>query len=1655
MYVFVNIFPVATRYHHKMNVSSPSVWPRTGPLGTIKSPASKTPEEQKELDSWVKRYQPELGLLQSPPTGSAGPKAREAQGYIDTLVQELAGPRLKENGIDLRVEIFSGDVAQIGLDDSVAQETAWEKENPNTPWPIRTWLEAPKDGSKPLYRLAVSQGLLETLGEREELGFVVAHQLQTLLTHHAEDPDNKLELRVQGQSWLKSRQFQLQNDAAALEMMTGANLNPKGALGALEKLYKKFGPSYPADDQKAALMAASEIQEHEGVRFSALQLQVENLRRTGHPATAQPTHPIPEEIVAGAAGDYGKKLDDFSAFESALNLASVTLATDETPAWMFGKRSDNSAVAILKSLQPNAEEFEKAILGVCDHLMEKVDSPQRRVDGLLRLSLALDGDNFPKGLSQDGQQKLRDFFSANSEWSADRFLAGLSREGKSLHREFATDVSLKPGFQSTLAPLYADNKELQSLVNQTPAAFCHNPDTGEFEIEALPAFLTLNNSESRKGAALAGVHNEAGLAVLAAQEPQRLAEESDPSGLSRGLRLGNELRRIDNLSPEFALGLREALRPIQQAANAVREDAAALRLRPPLAEPEKLGFYLQEFFASEAGGDFTPEFEAKLKPMLLDLVRTFNQQPDIIFDTGNPREPDPGFQRRLVALMQEAGPEDKHQVVRHLSRTWSHELRMPAQSERRRWTHQVADHLKNMDHSELVATLTTQDVGQHGQFLARTLRDGYLLTSGALPDAGTESLRALEARVAAGEFRPKRENYQDAAEYAKARQAYDARVEGMQKVTHFLAPVEGRPLFSKLAILGHQPEASQEVAARLTSEEFLGILRNTEETVERSKLLRRLTGDPGVEVIGTDAGSFLIDGFLATEKSLDEIQTFYDVAKRTIGLNPLAVEARPGTKSRIADALNTRLTALEPKELREWLGKDLVLSTLKPEQTSSLLYGLVADLATPGSSPEVLGKAMRELESTFSLKEKHGLAYVMLRDSVTESAKLQPNTLNTVFPPDNSNPVENLRQFRPQLAGLSGLIAMTRNHSAPVQLATIEYIMGRTAEMPEFLEKATDNQKLGPLTQSIRNAREALAEADIATRVVVANSFLTGPTGLMRAPGGKDALLEHFLAGVRPKALKIARPISQALLASQGDADSLTVAVVLGQRAKKEGQALTEADIMSRVFDSYGVPGIKLKQYLAFTSQFESYREAFESSQDAANPLNYFETLRLIQTRFGDEWPDDLEIDKLLGSGSVNVAIRYKDKTTGKREVVALGREDIQEQTAYDFARFRKFIDELTSTPEGAANFGFIKGLIGIISESVSLEFDKEAAMAVQKQAFETYKHKFDDGWTVRSIDAHSAKNMGLFMEEARGKSARKVLSSNPDLYDLAVGHVAEAEFNLLKGRDANNNLIPRPNFANPDIHDGQMLIDEESKTVTVLDFGQAVPLSNKERELGLDMLTILGKLRSAKGSAKLLNKRFFPDSPKGGNITKEEVQELFKPGELANVAPKTMDVFIRLLALVAGKGGKIPLSTVHWVLAMNRQLVLGEKVGQPIKNQLVGMAINSRLGLGLGAFNTAQATIEKVGQWTSSLVGGVAGFVSGVVSSVKGVFGVEDQPKPEQKAGAIKLQGFGGFDPALVKEINKATEKKTHRAWRDESSFAFYIDDFGGDEVESSSQKR
>jgi hypothetical protein len=1604
-------------------------------------------EEAKELELWKKRYQPQLGLLTTPPMGEVNGKVQFAKAYVQELVQQLAGDEIKQKDIDLRVELFSGDQPQAGLDDSSAREIKWENENPGKEWPIRTLLEAPA-GNKPLYRLVVTEGMLNELETRDELAFVLSTQLEKLFKHDAQDPDNLLTLSVRSQTLLDSREQQIANDSAAIARMCKANLNPAGALTGLAKLYKGFGPKYSGNDQKVALAAAAQVQEHEGIRISLLQAQVEQLHRSGEPASLKPSELLPKSEFPSATGGYQSRLANFEAFQKSINSAADQLSGSETPAWMFDAQGRPSPVDLIKALGPSTLDYEQSLLGVCDHLQNSDKTPQQKVDGFLRLVLAFHGENLSTSISSESQTKVQDFLNSNlgedsgMGWKPEQLLQSLSQpSGRSLHRSFTSKVLQNEAFQVLVGPLAPSSKALQALVKSAAENYCRQADNGQVDLDALSIFLNSNNRFPNGTWPLAELQNQGALQVLAKQDPKQLAQSIDESGLPEGLVLCNDLRNVDDISPEFSQQLRSAMEPIQTASNAVREDNARLRLRPPLTQPVKLSSYLQEFFASEAGQGFSPEFEAQLPDLLKDVVLSCNHQNDLVFDIGRPRELEPGLERRLCEILKTGDSETKKEVMKFTSRHWSHELRVPTHSERRDWTTGAAQHLASKPIGDLVSELTAPETGQFDEQLRKSLVNGFALTDAALPDVTSESLATLNQRQKSGEFRPKPENYASTEDYQKAELAYQERCDALKSSGRFFSSADSRLTLSKLAMLGHVPEVSLEVAANLSPEQWINLLEATEKTLERSKLVREVSTDVAIDAIGADAAGFLMDGFMAVEKDIPELDRFYALAKRTVVLNPMSIESRGDTRGRFAQSMFERLQELETPQLREWLGKDFVLNVLKPEQTSVLVQHLLGDKVGPETPPADLGQLVAEIDKTFTLKKEHPLAFALIRDAITEKAKLQPNTLNQVFPPDSDSPVSQIGSFKGQIAGLSGLVAMTRAHSPQEQLATVEFLMGRSSEMPEFLKDATESQNLGPVAQTLRNARQTLGESEFGVRTIVANSFLAGPTGLLNAEGGKDAVMNFMLKGVNPKFTKMAKPMIEAVLFSQGDAESLAVAMVLGSKPKDVNDPkLSEGDILNKVFDSYGVPGVKMKQYLAFTSQFDHFREDFESAQDAANPLNYYEALRLVQTRFGDEWPSELQIDRVLGSGSVNVAIRYFDTSKQKREVVSLGREDIVEATRYDFERFNKFIDALTSTPDGMANFGFTRGLTGIIQDSVKLEFDKESAKAIQHQAYETYKHKFDDGWQVKSIDAHTVKHLGLFMEEAKGKTARKTLSANPALYREAMSHMASVEFKLLKGQDSTENTKPMPNFANPDFHDGQVMIDEKEKTITILDFGQAVPISNEQREGALDILTVLGKLDTTKQGAKRLNKRYFPDfKGTGVGLTPEDLKSIWKSD--SNIPQpkggnaKKMDAFIRLLAVISQKDGKVPLSTVHWVLGLNRQFVLGDKLEQSIKAEVVGMVVNHKLGLPLRVYNIVHDTTDKVLEWTGNVAHSLGAW------AFSAIFGPKTEPEQET-AEPPAIGEYSEIFKSAQPEGPAVLAKTTHIKPVKRSSFAWYPDE-------------
>ena len=1500
-------------------VSSPLPKPLSLPATPV--PVSKdqfqlSPAEQQELKEWKDRLRPELGQLQSAPIGSAS--LDEAKNYVESVLRKVAGDDLKD--LNVRVEVFSGDIPQAGLDDSSYREEVWKEDHPDKAWPLRTWYGLPDDG-KPFYRLAVNAGLLRTLVSEDELAFVLSQQASQLILHAKQDPGGQEDLSVNGNSWIEPGAMQAGADHDGVDRMVSAGYNPHAALSALERLYIKNPEKYPADDQKRALKAGADGHEHEGLRVALVQTQVENFKRSGHPTSTVAEIPLPAGIGGNGPALYEKNVEDFPAYQEKHNALADLVSGDVTPDWMFENGSKPPQVSEIRHTEAARDDHERALLGVCDHLAASGKTTQQQVDGMLRLMLSTRGDCLPASFTPEGAAKLGAFLNQPG-WSAAAFSDSLVKSPKSIQREFVQKVFFSEAFQQVG----------QGLVELAPSMFCVDGKTGVSDVNKLVEFYRKNQDEPECTWALASRNDAALRATVEKLDGQALAKQVDGDGLPLALSLATRLLNSPHQDAEELASMQKSCEGVLSAGVAVREGHALLRLRPPLQEGPKVTSYLNGLFASEPWAGFSASFEEQLPALLLDVARSCSSQPDFVSSEARPAPLEGGAERRLCEL---ASDKD---VQKFLLTHWAHETRVPGSSPRRAWTEKLSVRME---------PVVSPDRSQHAGLLQKTLQDGYRVE---LADVSTATLKALEERHQAGEFEPKPGDYADEKDYYAALQDYQTRMMRVGQSMKFLAPTESRLVLSPLAVLGHD--------ARMPFKgDFQAVLGAAEEAVDRSRTMRRLGEINDEEPVGVDAGAFVLEGFLGMQSSVKSLDDWYGLAKRSVDFCSPAMQARPNTHKALGNALNERLVGLEGDALRSWLGKEDVLDWLAANQAAAL----VAKLVDTSAPTEAMASQVAALDGELKLREDYPVVYHNLRNLISESAKLQPSTVDKVFPPDPRDGIEEISVFGNQMRGLSSLIAVSRGRSPEEQLETVEYLMGRVKVMPAYLEAASEQQSFAPVAQTIRNVRAELADAEPMVRVVVANSFLAGPSGILRNAAGREAVLEHFIKGAPPAQLDLSRKVGKAILTSQGDADTLAVAYMLGQKPKLDANGepvkLDQASVLSRLFDSYGVPGIKMKQYLAFTSEFADFREAFESAQDAAMPLNYYQVLKLIQDRFGDEWPEDLKIERVLGSGSVNVAIRYFNKAENRGEVVSLGRQDIIETTRYDFDRFHKFLNALTETPEDKEKFGYILGLLGIIEDSVKLEFDKESAMKVQQTAYKSYQRKYGD-WTVRSIDAYSVKNLGMFMEEAKGKTARKIFTTKPELYREAMRPMARAEMGILRGQTNSGNWLPQTTFANPDFHDGQVLIDEASKTVTILDFGQAVPIGGEDREAALDLLTIIGKADGAKAAAKRLNKRYF----EGRDVmVAEDMKDILQRKE-------RMDCFIHLLSLISRKGADVPISSVHWVLGLNRQLALGKKLNQSVQGQVRNIVLTHKVGLPLGVYNTAHAVREKLVGWASSL---------------------------------------------------------------------------------------
>lgn len=586
--------------------------------------------------------------------------------------------------------------------------------------------------------------------------------------------------------------------------------------------------------------------------------------------------------------------------------------------------------------------------------------------------------------------------------------------------------------------------------------------------------------------------------------------------------------------------------------------------------------------------------------------------------------------------------------------------------------------------------------------------------------------------------------------------------------------------------------------------------------------------------------------------------------------------------------------------------------------------GIVTSLGRNPSRAEINSVWSRIAEG-FDFESRGRVVGSQLRHRIAERFRIQSNEVATFLPMSSMTDTQAMKKLATGVRGWSAITLLIQSEDVSSQLDAIDYFMGRNEKVPPVISR-TDAYAAGreKLVEAASKLRAELMGQPVPVRALFINSLFRGKGASLSDPANQTKVISRLAQGLETTAKRnLALDVAQAMIGAEGRNASLTLSTIFAQLPEGADRKISEEAILKVFLESYGVPGWKLAQYLAFTGDFKAYESLLAVYQDAAPAPGYFDIITYVEKSLGKQIDlGKIQITRLLGAGSVNLALEYVDLPTGETRVLNIPRENIEGKTRIDFKRFRSFLDQLAALSRPTKDYTFVRGLGGIIEESVELEFDRAVVLQRQKDAIETYVGDVVDGWKIRTVSEHGLYGDSILMGLARGMTARKLSEKDPKMYRKAVRAFYDHEHSLLLGKRSKELLkTGKVRLGNPDIHDGQLLIDVDKATITVIDFGQAVPVSELQRNFGLEMITLVSGLRTKADALRSITEW----SKKLGHITQYTAADIDKVWAVTD----QMDRFVRLISMMRERGAKVPIESIHFVLAVNRLAKLGKKIGR------------------------------------------------------------------------------------------------------------------------------
>jgi len=1470
------------------------------------------------LETWGNRYRSGFGPLLTPPRGKIDPVVVAARKKMEDVIHKLAGDRLAKNDFHLVVNIYDATAPNAHM----ANEVGIVKK---FPFSGHSLLGYAKDG-KPIYELAATTSLLKMVENEDELGFVLGHEMSHLFQHHVDTPTTPMDDEAAMKQWWSGQQKEAVADHEGIKLMIG-----KYDLSASKTMLEKLAKLDKSTDDFEEFESGLSSHHQAGVRIALGEAAVEYFRKTDPLAAPRALTALPEDFGPHAHPRVAYQSDKFEEnYPIWKNYLKNHLLKDETLEFSpvgTGKNGAEPHISKFTNARAGEAQIKKAFLESVNTIEHSRAPKQAKVDALLHSLVFLDTSVWGGGIGAD-RKPLWDLLTYAESDHVIRFIANQSVGSEKWTTEgFLNTVKenniLFPGYFAKNPRLQEDFSKLTKTVDSWKN-FVTDVDRSTYlskdgvilsrvdqlTEEVIPKKLS-------GGPMVEQMRKDILESLNAIKMKKGLSETNDPSivrdfgdFVSR-LKPENQWESPDDafnkqlsdiVSPYVDEYRKASVRVFSKTADSKTVDDNSFRVLAilnqtaeytPLKEEEKaaLAPKMAKFSQGVAANGLDKE---------IIIPGTMNQGKDTV----------DAFSRAL--LDPKLKPAERNNVLETFLTLGATDFSKADDATKARFGEFLE---KNMTKEELLKTLETESWSAIDKTLSWRVAE--------MKSAGS-ALRVF------GDPDP-------------ARDVVDAYTLNRKRTL--------------LDMVDNAPAYRDRVFKEVTFQEFGQVLDSFDQVVQKT-----MGKGTGRFELGASSIDFLMKNLFAKQDQAASFDEWKNAYLRIQEFAPSVLEYKNSYAKDIQTYLTTKwFPKMSENDVYAALKEPAIRKALDNDLVAGHLVGYVTKTSGDSASAADKAKILRQVDSDFRMIEELPELRETFKQKYLEQTVAQPRDLTTLFPDLNAGrtTTDLTQSAATPLRGMSFVASLVEKQPLPERMNFIEYILSRSDDMPKFVQDESDRiHKVKPdvpVLESIRNMRSQLRDATLNERVLFIDALMTGPKGMVETLGGTDFIVHHLMGSVDPANLKTAKVVADALLEAHADDKSLALAYMIAQKSQAGDKALSESDLIAAGLLAHGTPGVKFGQYLGFTSKFKKYSEALEKFQDDAEPLKYGEVLDLLNKRFDGKWPDNLEVKELMGFGSVHVAVGVVDKTTGKEEVVTVLRDNIQTATKEDFRRFNTFLTALAKADTGNGDFASFVGLSNLVEQSVGLEFDSEAAFQMQKRVFDRYDSTIGRVH-IESVPAYSNQNGNLFMKKAEGITARKLLTKDPATYKEVMSVMSDAEMNILLGADKSGSPHPVPMHANPDFHDGQVVVDVKPNLIRaqILDFGQAVEISNAERTEALDILRVITKSESPEKAAQIINSMSVKAG--GKNIfTADQMKKILDTGS------DRMDVFIRLLSDANVNGYKIPISEIHWVLAVNRQIVLGEKIG--IDNAAVfrNLIITRKLGLSEDVFLGARSATRAV----------------------------------------------------------------------------------------------